>query len=527
MVTLGTGKLGHKEEKELGLASEHDYAVLDMKEIGSQRLLLIKNPWCDGIVWKGTTSLPPSDPSSDPTSPSWTKDLASALPSTSQTAPGTFWMSFEDIVQHFETLYLNWNPGLFLQRQDHHFTWTLPFINTPGCFAHNPQYAVSSPTKDTVWVLLSRHFLTSEQAIIKSKNNLAPLVAASSALGFISLYIFEADGRRVYLSDDALRRGAFVDSPQTLATLEVNPSTSYTIVVAQHGLPLPKYSFTLSFFSRSTLTVAQATESLPHSTTHTGSWTSLTAGGNASAPTYPLNPQFAISIPSPTDLMLVLETDKEDLAVHVKMVWANGERVSSVTSRDIVGASGDYRRGCAFASLHDVPAGRYTIVCSTFEAGHTGNFTLHINSAIPCTVSPVPAEAAGRLAQHLPLLVFQHSVDRMLAPVTVRRLTRLRVVARYGRASKGTRVRPLLRISLERGQGPNKRVLVVSGTGEFSDAPMGVRTTDVDVSPGIDALGGLWIVVERMGGRGAGDDVEVEVLCDGVVDVGLWGTGDG
>jgi calpain-7 len=521
MITLGTGKLTHREERELGLAGEHDYAVLDLKEVGSQRLLLVKNPWCDGMVWKGSIL----QPSSSSPSQSWTKDLASALPSNSTTTPGTFWMSFEDIIQHFESLYLNWNPGLFRHRQDHHFSWTLPAINTPGSFAHNPQYAVSSTVKETVWVLLSRHFATGEQAIIKSKP--IPQVPSSSALGFISLYIVEADGRRVYLSDDALHRGAFVDSPQTLATLEASPSTAYTIVVAQHGLPLSKYSFTLSFFSRSPLTVNQAIDNLSHCTTHTGAWTSRTAGGNASAPSYPLNPQFSISVPSQTDITLVLETDKEELAVHVKMVWANGERVSAVTSRDILGGSGDYRRGCALASLRNVLPGKYTIVCSTFEAGQVGNFTLRIGCMVSCAVKPVLAEAAGRLSQRLPILIFQEGVDRMLTPLTLSRLTKLRVVARYGRASQMARSRPLLKVSLERGQGPNKTVLDVSGNGEFSDAPMGIRTGDLDLSPAMGNLGGLWIVVERLGGRVGGDDVEVEVLSDSGVSVELWGTGGG
>ena len=519
MITLGTGKLSHGEEKELGLAGEHDYAVIDMKEVGSQRLLLVKNPWCDGMVWKGSIPTPPSEPSQ-----TWTQDLVSAFPTTEILAPGTFWMTFEDVIQHFESLYLNWNPGLFTYRQDHHFSWTLPAINTPGSFAHNPQYAFSSAIKETVWVLLSRHFATAEQDIIKHKPT--PL-AASNALGFISLYIFEASGRRVYLSDDANHRGAFVDSPQTLATIEVDPGTSYTIVVAQHALPLPKYAFSLSFFSRSPLVVSQAIDFLPHTTTHPGSWTSLTAGGNASSPSYPLNPQFSIIVPSSTDVTLILETNKEELAVHVKVVWGNGQRVSAVTSRDILGGSGDYRRGCALASLRNVMPGKYTIVCSTFEAAQTGNFTLRVCSMVPCTVKPIASETAGRLSQRLPLLIFRGGIDRMLAPLTLSRLTKLRIIARCGRASQAARSRPLFKISLEQGQGPNKSILDVSGNGEFSDAPMGIRTADVDLSPSLAQLGGLWIVVERMGGRVGDDDVEVEVLSDSSVSVGLWGTGGG
>jgi hypothetical protein len=521
MITLGTGRLTHREEKELGLAGEHDYAVLDMKEVDSQRLMLVKNPWCDGMIWKGSHFSPPVSASG-----SWTKDLQEALPREEKLSPGTFWMSFEDVAQHFESLYLNWNPGLFLHRQDHHFSWKIPTMTAAGSFTHNPQYSLKSSIKGTVWVLLSRHFANGEHDIVKSH-------ASSSSLGFISLYIFGTNGNRVYLSDDALHRGAYVDSPQTLARLEVSPSTTYTVVVAQHGLPLPKYSFSLFFFSRSPLTINKATDSFTHTTTHTGAWNVRTAGGNASAPTYPSNPQFSITIPSLTSLLLVLETDQAELAVHVKIVWGNGQRVTAVTAKDILGGSGDYRRGCALAEIKDVQAGKYTLVCSTFEAGQMGMFTLRVGSMVPCPVLPIVAESAGRFSQLLPSLIFQDEVDRMLAPLTVSRLTKLRVVARcklgHHRISSTTTSRPLLKVSLERGQGPNKTTIDVSSGGNFSDAPMGVRTKDTDLSPmqkdGREA--GVWIVVERLGGRKAVDEVEVEVLTDSSVDVGFWGVGDG
>jgi calpain-7 len=522
MITLGTGRLTPREEKELGLVGEHDYAILDMKEIGPQHLMLVKNPWCDGLIWKG------SDPTEESSGRVWTQDLRGALPNQPVKAPGTFWMSFEDVAQHFESLYLNWNPGLFRNRQDHHFSWTIPEIRSPGSFAHNPQYSLRSTSKGTVWILLCRHFVTGEQEIVKAKPNRSS--DASGTLGFISLYVFEGDGHRVYLSDDALHRGAFVDSPQTLVRLELSQSTSYTVVIAQHGLPLPKYSFTLSFFSRSPLSVGPALDSLSHCSIHTGSWTARTAGGNASAPSYPTNPQFSISVPETTNILLILETDRQELAVHVKMVWASGERVTSLTAKDIVGESGDYRRGCALVSLSNVAAGRYTIVCSTFEAGQMGNFTLRIGSMVPCEVKPVLAETAGRLSLRLPLLLFDNGVDRMLAPLTTTRITRLRVVARCGasgRAIQSSRSRPLLKLSLERSQGPNKTVLNVSGNGEFSDTPMGIRTADLDLSPGMSIPGGFWIVVERLGGRQGFDEVDVEVLSDNPVNVGLWGRGDG
>ncbi|KAH8658750.1 PALB protein [Tricladium varicosporioides] len=522
MITLGTGRLSHKEEKELGLAGEHDYAILDLKQVGSQRLLLVKNPWCDGMVWKGSVHIP-----GDSFGHSWTQDVREALPEQSATALGTFWMSLEDVVQHFESLYLNWNPGLFKYRQDHHFSWVIPTMNSPGSFIHNPQYTVKSSKEGTVWVLLSRHFATAEHDIAQTKTSNPS--ESSGVLGFISLYIFSStSGQRVYLSDDAIHRGAYVDSPQTLARLEVEPSTTYTIVCAEHGLPLPKYSFTLSVFSRSPLAVTTASDALPHFTAHPGAWTSRTAGGNASASSYPLNPQFSITTPSPTPLTLILETADPELAVHVKMVYSNGLRATSITGKDILVSSGDYRRGCALASLPSADAGKYTIVCSTFEAGQTGSFTLRVGSRIPCTVLPIPAETAGRLSSRLPVLIFQDNVDRMLAPLTVNRLTKLRIVARSGRMSQSLgRSRPLLKVLVEQGQGPNKSVLDISHNDEFSDAPMGVRSADLDLSPSMSERGGLWIVVERLGGRNGVDEVEVEVLSDSSVSVGLWGTGHG
>jgi hypothetical protein len=87
----------------------------------------------------------------------------------------------------------------------------------------------------------------------------------------------------------------------------------------------------------------------------------------------------------------------------------------------------------------------------------------------------------------------------------------------------------MLKLNVERGQGPNKTVLTVSRNGEggFSDAPTGLRTRDLDLSPEMSWQGGLWIVVERLGGRIEIDDVEVEVLSESPVQVGLWGTGNG
>jgi calpain-7 len=523
MITLGTGKLSAKEEKGLGLAGEHDYAVLDMKEVRHRKMFLVKNPWCDGIVWKGSVATPSS--ASENLS---TDDLREALPSTDPTTPGTFWIDFDNVLQNFESLYLNWNPGLFRHRQDHHFTWTLPEHPRPGSFAQNPQYSIKSTNGGPVWVLLCRHFTTAEHTVLKKSTN--SLSSPGSSLGFISIYVFDAAGHRVYLTDDVFHRGPYVDSPQTLVRLDVAPNTKYTVVPAYQDLPLPKYSFTLSTFSTTPLDIVPANDRFSHQATYTGAWTHKTAGGNANCPSYPSNPQFSIQLPATSSLLLFLEADQTELAVHVELVWAGGKRVTAVTSRDLVGGSGEYRRGCALVESKDVAMGTYTIVCSTFEAGQLGKFSLRVASMVKCHVRPVPAEGAGRLSLHVPAGVFGQGIDRILAPVVCTRLTRVLAIVRHTEAmlamSKG-KAKPALRVSFERGQGPNKVVLTCSASGQFSDAPMGVRSGDVDMSPDVAIHGGFWLVIERAEGRSLVDTVDVEILSDSSLDIGAWGVGDG
>ncbi|OAF58125.1 cysteine protease [Pseudogymnoascus destructans] len=494
MVTLGTGRLNNNEEEALGLAGEHDYAVLDIKEKGAEKLFLLKNPWCDAMVWKGAEDQKTSEADHE------ASGSGNAVPKAS-TNPGTFWMSYPEVMRNFDSLYLNWNPGLFTHRQDHHFNWAIPSASCPGCFIHNPQYSVHSSAGGTVWILLSRHFTTAEHNYRASSVLPSSTASASNSHGFISLYIFDSGGHRIHLSDNPLSRGPYVDSPQTLSKLLLPPNTPYTIVIAHQDLPLPKYTFTLSAYSASSLTLLPAPNAHPHITTTAGTWTSKTAGGNASSPTYASNPQFKLHLPTtPTYLSLVLAASPPDLAIHVKLVWGRGQRVTSVTSQDIVGESGSYRRGCALANLTNVAAGDYTIVCSTFESGQTGKFTLRIESTTECVVTPVENEDAGRLTLRLPPLYFHEGATRMLAPLSLARITRLRIVAQHAcpAAQRGA-ISPL-KVSVERGQGPNKSVLATSGGGGFSDAPAGVRVGDIDLTPGLAEPGGLWVVVERVGG---------------------------
>lgn len=119
MVCVGTGPISSEEALNLGLISDHDYAILDLQEIqdpksdtGKKRIALIKNPWLREQETR----------------------IVSPLQLPSNTVPpafdGSFWVSFESICLRFGSLYLNWNPDLFPNVQKINFFWSISAINT-------------------------------------------------------------------------------------------------------------------------------------------------------------------------------------------------------------------------------------------------------------------------------------------------------------------------------------------------------------------------------------------------------------
>lgn len=509
IVTVGTGKLTEREEQLVGLISQHDYAVLDMVEVDGRRRMLIKNPWAEK-AHVGPFGL---DEETMNTSP----ESSSRGPLT----PGTFWMDCDQVFQNFENLYLNWNPGLFRFREDFHFTWDLSKPRMSSCcYLENPQFAVSSESGGPVWLLLSRHFRTTERpATGHSEDDRSP------ELGFISINVFK-NGHRVSVGDGAIYRGPYVDSPNTLARIDMPPRSTYTIVITQQSLLNVSHNFSLSALSRSEVSLACAHDRYAYKIQVDGEWSPATAGGNAESPRYPSNPQFSLQLEEEADLSIVLEISDPELAVHVKLFWSNGKRVGTVRRRDIVTDSGDYRRGCVVAAKDHVARGLYTIVCSTFAPDQVAKFRLWVSSTRQCHVKALPSEAAGRLPVLSTIGVLSPGTDRIRAPLRVPRLTRVKFIARSRDAQIANRTvtpSPML-MTIELGQGPYKQVIGTSEEGEYSDAMAGIRVDDIDLRPEDEQKGGIWIVIERIGGPEGQvtDYVDVEALGEERVEIGEW-----
>lgn len=420
------------------MASEHDYAVLDMRETISSKRFLLKNPGIEGTVWKG------SKISEDDSGISQTIHDLSLF--NEKSSPGTFWIDLKNVIQFFHVFHMNWNPALFQERQDIHFAWDLTDdVTSSTCLINNPQFLVStSRSADQVWLLLSRHYCTDDGKRIRGyldgkgrpdQDFKKPQTSneLGERSGWISIYVFDKKGKRVALNESPVHRGSFVDAPQTLVQVDIPADTCYTIVAQQLDLQPRRYNFTLSAFSQGHVMLESAPQALAHSVILKSGWERSTSGGRAESVHYAANPQFSFAVQRKANVTLLLDshaTDKDLIPVNVALFWSGGLRVTTVTRNNVVGESGIYRKGSALAEISAVEPGKYTIVCATWEPRQLAKFTLRVESDVEFEVSPLLPENAGRVTIQLPLVTLRPGFDRAIIPISPERLTRLKLIGR-------------------------------------------------------------------------------------------------
>ena len=524
---MGTGKMTETEERGLGLVGEHDYAVLDMKECKGQKLFLVKNPWSKAITWKGHVSYA-DELAGDFVDLKMDDLIASDKPTRTSLTPGTFWIGFDQVVQSFESIYLNWNPGLFSHREDAHFMWDLTTSSSPeSCFRSNPQYAMSSCHGGILWVLLSRHIKSRHLPSERPKG--AVNCMHGSHEGFISLYAFDKGGYRVSSSEDTIATSHYVDSPNILLKVDIPPRLIYTIVVSHQSLPKTCHTFTISILSLTPASLAPAKDQYSHTLVQRDRWTASTSGGNTSSHLYTTNPQYGIKFLDTANASLVLETASDSLLVNVKLLWGSGHIVRSVTTRDILGDSGEYTKSFALAEMSKIPAGAYTIICSTFEQGQTGEFSLHVSATSPCYVNRLPTLGAGRFVSKVREAFFAPRVDRIMMSLSTYRINEVTVTAKSKESQlsseRGT-MSPL-KVSIELGKGSSKQVIAVSGNDEFIDTSLtSACLQDVCIEPSMSQDRGLWIALERLTSSSSNHDepIDIKIHSDQPIGTGLWTT---
>ncbi|KAG8526881.1 uncharacterized protein KY384_008310 [Bacidia gigantensis] len=523
LITTGTGKISETEENVLGLIGEHDYTVLGLKEQHGRKLFLIKNPWSRGMSWKGD----------DHTLGGLSENLHHLGLGASMTkdhpehclTPGTFWMTLDHVFENFESLYLNWNPGLFRYRTDLHLYWDLTNIQkSGGNIRTNPQYIVNSPSGGLVWLLLSRHFISRLPA---GQGHGGPSTRDASE-GFISLYAFKDNSYRVIIDEGASATSDYVDSPNTLLKLDMAPGSSYAIVLAEQSLPRTRLAFTISCFSLSPTSIEQAKDLHAHKHVFHGRWTKSSAGGNASGPAYHSNPQYRIQLMTSSDLVLSLESIFDAYLVHVALILTSDKYLRTVASRDIIGNSGAYRKGFAVAEIEEVPAGSYIIVCSTFERGQLGDLNLHVSSTAYCDVKRVPIFGAGRFEAAMKTASFAPEIDRLVLPILTHRINCISVTA-SSKTSDRSSMRPELgsplRVAIASGRGSSMQTIAASSNGDFTDTSHGgAYVQDVTMQVTECNSPGVFIVLERLGTSGSSQSEAVDILIqsDELLQLGQW-----
>ena len=119
----------------------------------------------------------------------------------------------------------------------------------------------------------------------------------------------------------------------------------------------------------------------------------------------------------------------------------------------------------------------------------------------------------------------------MAAPMVLQRLASYTIVARFARATTPRSIATLpatrspFRFSVEVGRGPERRFIMTSERGEYSDAAT-VRSEAVNIDPNLFGVGEVWLVLDRLSGPGGPVEewYEVEMFTDveAACTVGVW-----
>jgi calpain-7 len=503
-----------------------------------------KDPWVEGKGWKGPrpTTIAALDSSnsgggSETSLESYHRD---SVPTEDRPHPTTFWIGLEQVIQHFESLYLNWNPGLFSHRQDIHFEWTIDAHQSPGgCIVKHPQFAFTAKSNGVVWFLLSRHFRDAPTDVKDESDAFNDgSVRAESQVdsfgehpkGYMSIYICNGHGERLYMKETYLESSDYVTTPQCLLRWDAEATVAYTVVIDQDDLPRSPYTFSLSAFSNTPITLEPAVHKYPLQKLETGAWTRQSAGGNTSSSRYFENPQYSLEVRERGPLAILL-TSNDEHPLHVKLALGYGKRIYKLQSRDVLADSGNHRVGCVFAEIKDLQPGLYTIICSLFEAGQTGDYELRVDSTSDIVLKQIPRDGAGLLSLKLSPACFGAHVHKVAAPLRPHRLAAYTIVARFRKATSprsadlGKLARSPLRFSVELGRGPERKFVIASERGEYTDAAT-VRSESVNIDPSLVNQGDLYLVLDRLSGPGGPVeewyDVEIYTDAPQACSVGVW-----
>ena len=154
MITISTGTIVNEDS--VGLTSNHAYAVLEVIQEGSLKILLVKNPW-GNFRWTGKYSTDDKV--------NWTEALKKKLhyDDLASKDSGIFWIDFDSAIANFDTMDINWNPELLIHRKSIWDIWDCASLSRSSNMLLSPQYCINfnlnpqdKSTDITLWTILTR-----------------------------------------------------------------------------------------------------------------------------------------------------------------------------------------------------------------------------------------------------------------------------------------------------------------------------------------------------------------------------------
>uniref|UniRef100_A0A3B5Q785 Calpain 7 n=1 Tax=Xiphophorus maculatus TaxID=8083 RepID=A0A3B5Q785_XIPMA len=375
LITTATGVMTEEEGERWGLVPTHAYAVLDIREYKGMRFLQLKNPWSH-LRWKGRYS--------ERDEKNWTPELLKYLnfdPKTAQKFDnGVFWISWEDLCQYYDVIYLSWNPALFKDSSCIHSSWDGKQgpVKDVYSLANNPQYKleVQCPAGGAaVWVLLTRH-ITDKDDFAQNRE-------------FITLVVYKTEGKKVYYPADPppYIDGIRINSPHYLTKIRLTSAGThtFTLVVSQYEKQ-NTINYTLRVYTGCKFTFAKIPNPFTHTKRINGQWKGVSAGGCGNyKDSYKNNPIYQINLERPAPLLVELRGSRQ-YSVGFEMVTVSTVGDPGTASFQKKN-SGDYRCGFCYMELDHVPAGIYNVTPTTFLPKQEGPFFLDFASTSPLKVS--------------------------------------------------------------------------------------------------------------------------------------------
>ncbi|KAJ9091431.1 hypothetical protein QFC21_007221 [Naganishia friedmannii] len=506
LITLGTGKDQQRRTgiiRDLRVVPLHAYAVVDVQHGdgqggGEERKVKVVNPWRRGRTRTGSNGR------------EWTRGMLQALVEEAEDEdaepeehPDSWWMSWDEVCNTFDTVNLNWDPRIFERSETVHALYT----DADDDDSIEITVSALSPGAD-VWVFLQRHITTfatataTPAAVSFDRND----GGGEDGTGFsMALQLVESVGEVVRARDVLSRPSGAATQHKCLtetATLSVRPRfevpSTAPEMASSDGI-----AYTVNVYSDANILARKSAMTYGYEKSVDVDFSGRTAGGNPSYPTFMYNPQYRVDIKpaiseraegSTANVKCQLVGD-DQTSYNVKLVWNEGKRVTDLQTQEVVADCGEYRYGQTSVTKTGVGVGVYTLVASSFEANRASKATIKIQSTLPLEISSIPQEGAGMFSRMLkgqwsgasaagrPSL---GSYDRnprfeLLLPEPANVLCRLQLAA-----TTGTPI-PISVAIFKRGPSGSLKQQVAT-SGPYADPVSGVVIPQTHLEPGIYVL---------------------------------------